>query len=303
MSEHTRSKKSVTLPQRLAVSFEADTTVGASLPPGNTDLEADTAVGALLPPPRISLVELMNAYAAVIYVLAGRGRVGKTFIGNLLVKRIRGAGHRVMIVDADDANDGLTKFYGEEAEQRGETEAVDTFIRRTIDKITSTGGLAVWDAGGNDETLNDFASSMRFTRYLREKRIAVVMLYVFGEDLSDLSNIVTIDRRKAYEPQKVILCANLGAPKPPKAKAVDPLASLTASSAVGNLVQQGAGLMTIPAFDYTDELNERDLDLFDAIAGKVEDGVEPLGPSTEFEIKCWWEEVEAAFAEQGAWLP
>jgi hypothetical protein len=129
------------------------------------------------------------------------------------------------------------------------------------------------------------------------------MLYVFGEDLSDLSNIVTIDRRRAYEPQKIILCANLGAPRPPKAKAIDLLANLTASSVVESLVQQGAGLMTIPAFDYTDELNKRDLDLFDAIAGKVKEGGKPLGPSTEFEIKCWWEEVEAAFAEQGAWLP
>lgn len=298
MSEPTKSKKSQPMHDGVPLASP----------------DADTAVARVIPSPKISYAELLTAYTAVIYVLCGRGRVGKTFIGNLLIKRLRRAGQRVQIIDADDSNDGLRAFYDQEVDpenevqHRGEREETSAFIRRMIDTVTVRGGFAVWDAGGNDGTLNAYAASTRFASYLQAKHIAIATIYVFGDDLSDLSNIDTLDQKRSYEAQKVILCANAGAP-PTKggasaaARTADPFAEVRSSPVIEGLVRRGAGLMTIPRFDFTDQLNELDLDLFDAIDGKPGKDGTPLGPSTEFEIGEWWKEVEAAFAEQEAWLP
>lgn len=278
------------------------------------DLVTETAVANFMPKPQVGLTELMAAYTAVIYVLCGRGRVGKTFIANLLIKRLRRARHPVLIVDADDSNDGLRAFYDETdnpddtVHHREEREDTRDFIRRMIDLVTVRRGFAVWDAGGNDRTLDAYASSSRLASYLKAKRIAIAVIYTFGDDLSDLSNILTADEVRSYDAQKIILCANAGAP-PTKgygaasARPRDPFAEVRSSPVIEQLVSRGAGLMTIPKFDFTDQLNALDLDLFDVIDGNSRSADKPLGPSTEYEIEEWWKEVEAAFAEQEAWLP
>ena len=278
------------------------------------DLGTDTAVKCPEPKSNIGLSELLAVYAAVIYVFCGRGRVGKTFIANLLIKRLRRAGHPVLIVDAEGSNDGLRAFYDEgdssadKVHHRSEQEETRDFIRRMVDLVTVRGGFAVWDAGGNDRTLDDYANSSRLKDYLKAKRIAIAVIYTFGDDLSDISNIITANSDRGYDAQKIILCANAGAP-PSKGYGVsslrhrDPLAEVLSSPAIEQLVSGGAGLMTIPKFDFTDQLNTLDLDVFDVIDGKPGSTGEPVGPSTQYEIEEWWKEVEAAFAEQEAWLP
>ncbi|GJE39462.1 MULTISPECIES: hypothetical protein [Methylobacterium] len=278
------------------------------------DFETDTAIKCPDHKSNFGLSELLAAYTAVIYIFCGRGRVGKTFIANLLIKRLRRAGHPVLIVDAEGSNDGLRAFYDEgngsadKVHHRSEQEETRDFIRRMVDLVTIQRGFAVWDAGGNDRTLDDYAKSSRLRDYLKAKRIAVAVIYTFGDDLSDLSNILTADKDRGYEAQKIILCANAGAP-PTKKYGVsglrhrDPLAEVLSSPALEQLVSGGAGLMTIPRFDFTDQLNALDLDVFDVIDGKSGSTGEPIGPSTQYEIEEWWKEVEAAFAEQEAWLP
>lgn len=278
------------------------------------EFETDTAVKCLPQKSNIGLSELLAAYTAVIYIFCGRGRVGKTFIANLLIKRLRRAGHPVLIVDAEGSNDGLRAFYDEgdssadKVHHRGEQEETRDFIRRMVDLVTVQRGFAVWDAGGNDRTLDDYANSSRLRDYLKAKRIGVAVIYTFGDDLSDLSNILTADKDRGYEAQKIILCANAGAP-PTKGYGVsglryrDPFTEVLSSPALEQLVSRGAGLMTIPKFDFTDQLNALDLDVFDVIDGKSGSAGEPVGPSTQYEIEEWWKEVEAAFAEQEAWLP
>ncbi|MFG4657111.1 hypothetical protein ACF0BG_19510, partial [Acinetobacter baumannii] len=169
------------------------------------------------------------------------------------------------------------------------------------------GGFAVWDAGGNDTTLNAYAANTRFASYMKAKRIAVATIYVFGDDLSDLSNVDTFDKRRNFEAQKIILCANAVAPATKAStsltRATDPFAEVRSSPVIEDLVRRGAGLMTIPRFEFTDQVNQLDLDLFDAIDGQPGKDGTTLGPSTEFEIGEWWKEVETAFAEQEAWLP
>lgn len=276
--------------------------------------ETDTAIKCSTQKSDMGLSQLLATYIAVIYIFCGRGRVGKTFIANLMIKRLRRAGHPVLIVDAEGSNDGLRAFYDEgdgsadKVHHRSEQEETRDFIRRMVDLVTVRGGFAVWDAGGNDRTLDDYANSSRLKDYLKAKRIAIAVIYTFGDDLSDLSNILTADKDRGYDAQKIILCANAGAP-PTKGYGVSglrhraPFAEVLSSPAVEQLVSRGAGLMTIPKFDFTDQLNALDLDVFDVIDGKSGSTGEPVGPSTQYEIEEWWKEVEAAFAEQEAWLP
>lgn len=252
---------------------------------------ADAEASAVGPPrPRIILP-------------VGRGTRGKTWVSEFLIATALSTGRPLLVGDGDRQNQSLAaRFAGVRTPPSADESEMRTWIANFIESVILSGETdALLDLGAGDLSLRRTAKEQELLTWLDDMGVDLVVVHLLGPSAEDLAHLAAVEEAGLAAPMTVLIL-NEGTVPPNRDPAAAFAATIGAHPILAATIARGARLVRLPRLDCAPEMEERGLGLAHALAGRVPDGVAPLGPWAAQQLALWRRRTQAAFAPVSDWL-
>jgi hypothetical protein len=248
----------------------------------------------------------------VLLMPVGRGRVGKTVVGNTTAQyfRSRGATLRIWDMDRQTTSHGLASFHPDaEIPPSGGLADLAQWLEQKINEqaLSIRAGRpfdALLGVGGGDLLVKKLAEEVRLVRTLERMGIRPVAMHVVGPDNADLDYLAQVVADELFLPAATLIVLNGGlvADGRSVANAFTPILNHPALVAA---MGKGAKVVRFPELSPMRQVSEGKLLFEDAAAGKAQEMGEPLSFFDQERVSIWWEEKVPAFfgGINPLWMP
>ncbi|TDH61154.1 hypothetical protein E2C06_18105 [Dankookia rubra] len=248
----------------------------------------------------------------VLLMPVGRGRVGKTVVGNTTAQyfRSRGATLRIWDMDRQTTSHGLASFHPDaEIPPSGGLADLAQWLEQKINEqaLSIRAGRpfdALLGVGGGDLLVKKLAEEVRLVRTLERMGIRPVAMHVVGPDNADLDYLAQVVADELFLPAATLIVLNGGlvADGRSVANAFTPILNHPALVAA---MGKGAKVVRFPELSPMRQVSEGRLLFEDAAAGKAPEAGEPLSFFDQERVSIWLEEKVPAFfgGINPLWMP
>lgn len=145
--------------------------------------------------------------------------------------------------------------------------------------MIASGQDALLDLGAGDLILRRTAKEQELLPWLESLGIdlVLVLVHLLGPNVEDLAHVAAVEEAGLAAP-KTVLIFNEGAVPPNRDPAGSFAATIGAHPILAATAARGARLVRLPRLDCAPEMEESGIGLAQALAGRVPEGVAPLGP-------------------------
>lgn len=248
----------------------------------------------------------------VLLMPVGRGRVGKTVLGNTLAQYYRGRGATLRIWDMDlqTTSHGLAAFHSDaEVPPPGGVADLARWLETRINEqaLSIRAGRpfdALLGVGGGDLLIKQLAQEVRLVRTLERMGIRPVAMHVVGPDKADLDYLSQVVQDELFLPTSTLIALNAGLVADGRSieHAFD---SILTHPALMAAMARGAQVVRFPALTPMRQVTDSKLHFADAADGKPPAVGEPLSFFDMERVSIWWEEAVPDFFHKidPLWMP
>jgi hypothetical protein len=185
------------------------------------------------------------------------------------------------------------------------------WLEGIIERMVADRFVLLVDLGGGDQVLKRLALELALASLLEEHGIAPVILHLLGPEVESLGYLAAVEKpsqadpdgRPLFAPARTALVLNEGLIPDPNLDPAEEFQAVREHGVFKAAVRRGAAPIVMPRLAPALEVNRRHLSFGDAVAGKTNGDLPPLGLGDRQRIKLWQRSMEAAFAPAAEWLP
>jgi hypothetical protein len=244
---------------------------------------------------------------AVLMIVVGRQRVGKTSFLNGLAQYLQAHGASFEIWDADkmNATHNMSGFH-EAALQPSSTDPEDAkaWLEERFTDLIERRFDAVLDVGGGETPLTRLVAEIPIATTLEEEGVRVVVVHVVGPDLADLDYLDRFEQDDLFAPEATLIVMNGGLVL--TGRSLDhAFRQVTAHKTIMRALGKGARIVNMPRLACLSEVTDRGLSFEDGMNGKVGSDGRALAVLDRVRARKWWTVQFPAMIKSipSEWLP
>ncbi|TXN64894.1 hypothetical protein [Methylobacterium sp. WL6] len=255
------------------------------------------------PPAEVAEADTSASRRPRIIVPVGRGTRGKTWLSEYLIATALNTGRPLLVGDGDRQNQSLAaRFAGVRTPPSADESEMRGWIAGFIEAVIVSGETdALLDLGAGDLALRRTAKEQELLPWLDDMGVDLVVVHLLGASVEDLAHVAAVEEAGLAAPMTVLIL-NEGTVPANRDPAAAFAATIGAHPILAATVARGARLVRLPRLDCAPEMEERGLGLAHALAGRVPDGVAPLGPWAAQQLALWRRRTQIALAPVSDWL-
>jgi hypothetical protein len=244
---------------------------------------------------------------AKLWLMIGRGGLGKSWLARWLSWRMAEAGRSAVIAALDPGNRSLATWFSDV--QQPETSDPTTtlrFLTAGIDHLARERRSAIFDFGGGDLSLRSLVDlAPDFTAPLIAAGVEPIACYCLGPDPETLVSLGSLEDA-GFAPRSTLLVLNEGAVDSAQSRE-EAFARVSRHSDFRAAIARGAVMVWMPRLEkyVADEINGKHLTFGQARDGLVPEGARfsPIGGIDRSMVGRWLERMEIEFRSVASWLP
>lgn len=235
-----------------------------------------------------------------IILTAGRGKTGKTTLLRWMAERSRANQAEFLLADIDPTNASFSAYFPDTARPDTiEPVGVRRWLQEFLQYAVAERLTAMIDLGGGDTALRSLAAEMpALCQMIEDAGSAVVMFYLVGHQIEDLTPIATLSDLGFNPPARAIVLnegtAPLGVPRD------QAFARVLLHPLVAEQLATGAIHLWMPRLFAADAVEARRASFLAARDGRTDP---PIGLFDRARVHHWLRAMDEQFAGVPSWTP